>query len=316
MDGYTAFGASIAVSGYKKTLLCPAPVALVGDTDIIAAAPRALAASGYADLLGKVTAGADWMIAHAVGVEPIHPRAWSLVQKSLKDWTSRPHDIARGNTDAVERLMEGLVLTGLAMQAYRNSRPASGAEHQFSHLWEMEHLSYGDMWLSHGFKVGIGSIAVAALYQRLLSEDLSSIDVERLIAQRPTVQQMTEDVRSRHTVPVIREKAVEETTAKLGTDDDARHRLTRLRDRWPTLKRSLDLQLIPPSEMRDKLSAVGCPVSPTEIGIDRRRLRRSYSNAREIRRRYTGMDMAAEAGVLERCIDLLFADGGFWEGTA
>ena len=36
--------------------------------DVLAAAPPAMAASGYGDLLGKVIAGADWMIAGALGV--------------------------------------------------------------------------------------------------------------------------------------------------------------------------------------------------------------------------------------------------------
>ena len=35
--------------------------------------------------------------------------------------------------------MEGLLLGGLAMQINKSSRPTSGAEHQFSHLWNMEH---------------------------------------------------------------------------------------------------------------------------------------------------------------------------------
>ena len=87
MDGYTAFGAAITRGGFKQTMACPAPRALVGDLDLLATAPPAMTAAGYADLLGKVTAGADWIIADALAVEPIDRRAWSLVQDSLRAWT-------------------------------------------------------------------------------------------------------------------------------------------------------------------------------------------------------------------------------------
>ena len=40
VDGYAAFGASISKDGFKITRNCPAPVGLVADTEVIAAAPR------------------------------------------------------------------------------------------------------------------------------------------------------------------------------------------------------------------------------------------------------------------------------------
>src|SRR5437773_6136237 len=69
MDGYAAFGASITRDGAKDTFACPAPRAVVADLDIIAQAPPDLNAAGYADLLAKITAGADWILADALRVE-------------------------------------------------------------------------------------------------------------------------------------------------------------------------------------------------------------------------------------------------------
>ena len=59
MDGYTAYGASITKDGSKQTFDCPAPRAVVADIDVIESAPREMTASGYADLLAKITAGAS-----------------------------------------------------------------------------------------------------------------------------------------------------------------------------------------------------------------------------------------------------------------
>src|SRR5205823_5255621 len=71
MDGYAAFGASITRNGIKDTFACPAPRMVLADLEILSAAPPELNAAGYADLLAKVTAGADWILADAVGAERI-----------------------------------------------------------------------------------------------------------------------------------------------------------------------------------------------------------------------------------------------------
>jgi glycerol-1-phosphate dehydrogenase [NAD(P)+] len=54
------------------------------------------------------------------------------------------------------------------------------------------------------------------------------------------------------------------------------------------------------------LAAAGAPTEPEQIGISRRRLRMSFRQAYLIRRRFTALDLAAEAGVLDRCLDELF----------
>ena len=71
MDGYTAFGASITRDGNKQTFSCPAPYGVIMDPEVAAKAPEGLSASGYADLLAKVPAGADWMLSDVVGLEKI-----------------------------------------------------------------------------------------------------------------------------------------------------------------------------------------------------------------------------------------------------
>ncbi len=312
MDGYTAFGASISRDGFKQTFSCPAPYAVVADLDVLAAAPLAMTASGYADLLGKVTAGADWLIADALGVEPINSYAWSLVQDSLRAWTASPHLLARGDRPAFEHLIEGLILTGLAMQAYQSSRCASGSEHQFSHLWEMEGVGHGDKWISHGFKVGLGSIASAALYERLLERDLSRLDIQAVCRTWPSRTEIERRVRQAHSDPVLAENAVKESLAKYISAEELAQRLTLLSQCWPALSRKLADQLLPAAQIRDLLQAVGSPIDPDEIGVDRRRLKASYFKAQQIRRRYTVFDLAAESGYFETCVAELFAPGGFW----
>src|SRR5215211_5435342 len=181
MDGYTAFGASIEKDGLKQTLSCPAPRAVVADLEVLKGAPGDMTASGYADLLGKVTSGADWLVADALGVEEIDNTGWALVQDHLREWTRSPAELRAGDGEATGHLIEGLIMSGLGMQSYQSSRTASGAEHQFSHLWEMEGLGKdADPPLSHGFKVGVGTVAIAALYERVLERELGALDIAAL----------------------------------------------------------------------------------------------------------------------------------------
>ena len=127
MDGYTAFGASITAEGAKQTFSCPAPLAVLADTNIIRKAPGVMTASGYADLFAKVTAGADWILADWMGVEKIDETAWSIVQDGLNDALANPEGAAAGDDEAISQLIEGLMLGGFAMQWSKSSRPASGA---------------------------------------------------------------------------------------------------------------------------------------------------------------------------------------------
>jgi glycerol-1-phosphate dehydrogenase [NAD(P)+] len=317
MDGYTAFGAAITRDGYKQTMTCPAPRAVVADLEVLAGAPPEMTASGYGDLLGKVTAGADWLVADALGVEPIDPRVWELVQGPLRAAVGRPGDLAAGDPDALERLVEGLVLSGLAMQAHASSRPASGAEHQFSHLWEMEGLGHHRRPpLSHGFKVGLGTVAVAALCERLLERDLAALDVGARQRAWPGPEQAEAAVRAAHTTPGLDEAAVAETMAKHADPDTLARRLARLAGGWPGLRERLRAQLLPAGRVAELLAAAGCPTRPSQLGLTASAFRATYHRARMIRRRYTVLDLAAETGTFDQLVDELFAPGGFWADQA
>ena len=120
VDGYSSFGASITYQSAKQTFNCPAPVAIVADIDVIAAAPKEMTAAGYADLAAKIPAGGEWMIADFVGSEAIIPDAWHILQDYIDDFLADPDAVAAGDPQAIADLFEGLTLSGFAMQAARS----------------------------------------------------------------------------------------------------------------------------------------------------------------------------------------------------
>jgi glycerol-1-phosphate dehydrogenase [NAD(P)+] len=316
MDGYTAFGAAITVDGFKQTMACPAPRAVVADLAVLAHAPLAMHATGYGDLLGKVTAGADWILADALEIEPIDRRAWPLVQDGLRGWVAHPDRLRRGDPDAVASLFEGLILAGVAMQVSASSRPASGSEHRFSHLWEMQALGRGHAAVPHGFKVAVGTLAAAALYERLVARDLTRLDIDGLCRAWPSRAEVERTVRQGHDLPQLAENAVQESLAKYIDTGGLRQRLLLIQARWPQLRERLEAQLMAADELRELLRAAGCPTEPREIGVSKSGLKESYTLAGTIRARYTILDLVAETGLLSACVDELFAPGGFWARSA
>jgi glycerol-1-phosphate dehydrogenase [NAD(P)+] len=312
MDGYTAFGASITFRGAKQTFNCPAPRAVVADIDIIRRAPAEMTASGYADLQAKITAGADWLLADALGVEPIDARAWTIVQGGLDDALSDPAGARAGRASAITPLVEGLMLGGFAMQWTKSSRPASGAEHQFSHLWDMEHHTHHGAAPSHGFKVGVATLAVTTLYEQLFGQSLSQLDIDACCARWPDRAQAEADVRRRFAGNDFVETAVQETLAKHVTVAELRAQLQRLVALWPDLRPQLAAQLLPSAELRRRLELVGAPATPEAISLTRERLHQSFIRAYHLRRRFTVLDVVVRAGLLEPSLAALFAPTGAW----
>ena len=314
MDGYTAFGASITKDGYKQTMTCPAPTALIADMEVIENAPDGMNASGYADLIAKIPAGADWIVADALGIEPIHQEAWSLVQSDLRVRIENPAGIRNKDGNSLLMLMEGLIMSGLAMQVAQSSRPASGAEHQFSHLWDMEHHVHDGIAPSHGTKVGIGSICSEALYE--LALDLTSEEIQ---FASDHVGEWWEDwpaieaeIRDSFKDAAVVEEVVEQSRAKYVDAATLSKRLHLLRYIWIDLKAALREQLLGARTIQAMIQSAGAPSLPEEIGIDRARLSDSYTRARMFRKRYTVLDLALECGAWRKCQDSLFGPGGFW----
>jgi glycerol-1-phosphate dehydrogenase [NAD(P)+] len=315
MDGYTAYGASITARGSKQTFDCPAPRGVLADLEVIAAAPRTMNAAGYADLVAKIAAGADWILADVAGVEPINATVWETVQGKLHACVDAPAAIARGEAEALRRLTIGLMMSGFAMQAAKTSRPASGAEHQFSHLWDMQHHTYQGAAPSHGFKVGIGTLASTALYEQLLKSNVGRLDIEQALRRWPSLDELLARIDESFGPGELADKACEETIAKYSSPDALRQQLQRLRDAWPQLQSRLRLQLLPFNHLRHILESAGCPAQPEQIGISRERLRTSYGQALCIRRRFTVLDVAHRTGLWNSSIDNLFSSSGLWGGA-
>lgn len=313
MDGYTAFGASITANGAKQTFSCPAPAVCVADIDIIRNAPPEMTAAGYADLFAKITAGADWILADNLHVEPIDPQAWSIVQDGLHEALADPEGVQRGDTQAIYALISGLMLGGFAMQWSKSSRPASGAEHQFSHLWNMEHHTNNGEQISHGFQVAIGTLAIIALYEEVSKHPFEQLDVEQCCNAWPSAVQLEQEARELFKTTDFPEIGVQETGAKYIDSTALAEQLKLLKANWPTIREKLQNQLVSFEEAKRRLKLVGAPYEPAHIGVTKEYLKKTFVRAQYIRRRFTILDILVRTNTLDLFLDKLFGEGGVWE---
>lgn len=168
VDGFTSSGAPLIIAGRKQTVPAVAPRALFADTEVLAAAPRRLAAAGFGDMLAKYTALFDWRFGHLMADEPYDAGLAEEMAQTVADCVDHAAQIASGNEEGIAVLMNSLIRSGLIMLKFGASHPASGAEHHLSHYWEMEHLREGKRQLLHGLKTGFAAVRIAELYHGFL----------------------------------------------------------------------------------------------------------------------------------------------------
>lgn len=173
VDGFVTPVCAMTWNGIKLTMTAVAPMAMVADCDILAKAPKKLNAAGVGDMLGKYTAIFDWKVGRVLTGEYYCEEIEALEMKALREIEENIDGIASGSPDAMEKLMYGLVLSGLAMQMAGNSRPASGAEHHISHIIEMG--VFGENESFHGEKVGVATALVCERYHSLLKKSFEEL---------------------------------------------------------------------------------------------------------------------------------------------
>ena len=296
VDGYTSKGAAMSVGGSKKTIPCPAPAAVVADKTVLLTAPREMAAAGYGDLAAKIVAGADWLIADALKQDPVKPEIWDIVQKDLRAWLSDPADL--------KAIFMGLAATGYAMQQHNDSRPASGSEHLFSHVWEMEGLKYNGEEVSHGFKVSVGSVVSLRLMQFFLR---TAPDEARRLAAPP----ISVSERKKEIAELLKRGCYGEDPARLSMEkfqagDAALVRREEIYAVWNLLQEKVARQLGDQEAFVKSLKSAGCPTTPGEIGLDREQFIHGIFTAQLIRKRYNILELLYDAGLLKIAVEKMF----------
>ncbi len=159
-DGIASSRASIRGGRKPTSIETHAPIAIIADTLIIKRAPRRLLAAGCGDLVANLTAVRDWQLAHRLKGEPYSEYAATLSLVSAQIVMENAEAISRHTEESARKVVKALISSSVAMAIAGSSRPASGAEHLFSHALDIT----ASKPALHGEQCGVGAIMMAYLH--------------------------------------------------------------------------------------------------------------------------------------------------------
>ncbi len=301
MDGYISAGSALIYNGLKLTFETHAPKAVFFEPSVLAAAPRDMIASGVGDLLGKINCLTDWRLSKIINGEWHCEFISDLVQKAIDKTLQAKDGIIAQDDTAVATLLEALLLSGVCMDYAGNSRPASGCEHHMSHFWEMRYILEGRKAVFHGTKVGIGTIIALRAYEYIseLNPDFDAVKKQERKSFTAWEQEIKKAFMSASDEIIDLEKTV-------GKNDVQKInlRLDSIKEHWQQIK-ELAGSVLKSEQVKDFLSKLNAPVYPHQIGVEKEMALQAILYSKEIRNRYTVLQLLYDLGELEKFAELI-----------
>jgi len=304
MDGFASALAVLNINNLKTSIDAQTPTAIIGDTEILKGAPYRMIAAGLGDLLGKFTCLADWKLARVINGEHYCEKVVELVEQCVAD-VLRDADKAKDRDPKVlGDIMEGLVLTGVAMSLYGNSRPASGCEHHMSHYWEMMFEQAGKRPVPHGTQVGVGTVLMLKLVEALRKRSVD-FAAARAAAKNYDQAAWEENIRAAYG-PAAQGVIDMEVKAKKNETSARLERIDSMERNWAEI--TALLEALPSSEtVADLLKSLDSPCTPAAIDVEPEMLKNTFLYCKEVRARYTILQMVWDLGLLDTLSDEVIA---------
>lgn len=288
MNGYTSVSAAITEHGHKKSLPAAAPLGVFLDLGVLAKAPARMIRSGLGDSICRPTAQTDWLLAHLLLGQPYRRVPFTLLAADETALLAKAGALLTGDTGAMELLARTLVLSGFGMTICGGSYPASQGEHLISHYIDM----MGDpSWPAsfHGEHIAVTALTMARLQEAMTAGEAPALAPPRL----------TQADFERHFGPELGASCWT-AFAKKAMDASRTAALNaRLAKDWPEIRQAFQGAMRPSAEMAAALEAAGAPMTPADIHVPEAFYRQAVRHAREIRDRYTFLDLAADSGRLD-----------------
>ena len=293
MDGFVSIGSAVILNHVKTTLDCHGPVAVIGDVDVLSQAPMRLIAAGLGDTLGKYTCLFDWKLSRLINDEYYCEEVVEMVETAISTVMKYSNEVKNRNPEAVKAVTQALVLTGIAMSFVGNSRPASGCEHHFSHFWEMKAFMHGKFPALHGTQVGVGTIIALYLYHMLENQE---VDFAAIKATDFDKEAWIKEIKEVYEVAADGIIAVEEKSQK-NNIAMRNKRLEVIEKNWDKIRNMIREDLPKVKDMEDLFAGLDAPIRPTQIDVSLDELYESVIYAKEVRPRYTVLQLIWDLGL-------------------
>lgn len=295
MNGYTSVNAAITVNGHKKSLAAISPEGVFVDLDVLARAPRRLIQAGFGDAICRSTAQADWLLAGRLLGQPYRTVSFAFTADLENQLVGDSAALLKGDRAALSCLIQILLLSGFGMTICGGSFPASQGEHLISHHIEMMAPTGWEPAL-HGEQIAVTTLVMAKLQDRILARDSAPL----LAASKISAGMLRS-----HFGDEVGLACWKDIQPKLMDNERALRLNERLQAVWPRLKSEIAAVRRPAALIDAALAKVEAPRRYAAIGLPRTTFKDAILHAREIRNRYTFLDLAADSGLLEpeRLID-------------
>jgi len=303
MDGYASATSSMSMDGLKVSLSSRCADVIIGDTDILKTAPDRMLRAGLGDMLAKYVSIAEWRIAHLITGEYYCEQVADLIRKALCKCVSNAEGLLKREDEAIEAVFEGLVIGGIAMAYAGVSRPASGVEHYFSHVWDMRGLEFGTQVDLHGIQCALATLQSVKLYEAVKKQLPDERKASRYVSNF-SYADWKEELRTFLGYSAMTMIAQEEKERKY---DKSTHpaRFARIQQNWERILGILDEEIPSVQKLSAILKTVGISRDLQTIGVDSNTAKMTFRATKDIRDKYVLSRLAWDLGILEELCDLL-----------
>ncbi len=303
MDGYASATSSMSRDGVKVSLNSRCADVIIGDTDILKTAPDHMLRSGLGDMLAKFVSIAEWRIAHLITGEYYCEEVAQLIRSAVKKCVDNAEGLLRREDAAVEAVFEGLVIGGVAMAYAGVSRPASGVEHYFSHVWDMRGLEFGTKVDLHGIQCAMATVKAVKLYEKVM-ELTPNWEKAHAYVQGFDLEDWNTQLRTFLGSSAETMIELEKKEGKYRKDThEARFRL--IAENWEAILKILQDELPDYGELCKLMDVVGISRDLADIGVSHEDAKITFRATKDIRDKYVLSRLAWDLGILEELCEVL-----------
>src|SRR5262249_32853979 len=244
----------------------------------------------------RPTARADWLLSHLLFDRPYRTMPFALLAADEAQLFAEPEALMAGDLAAMRCLVRTLLLSGFGTAICGSSQPASQGEHLISHFADMfgDH-SWSDSF--HGEQIGVTTLTRARLQERVLAGPPPRLRASAA-DEAAFVDRYGEEL-GRSCWAEFVQKRLDAAGARAATE--------RIAVSWDRIRHAIARVTLPARFLADVLRRAGAPTTPEDLGWPRQFYHRAVRHARDIRSRYTFLDLAADSERLEPVSELAWS---------
>lgn len=303
MDGYASGTSSVVRDGLKVSVDSHCPDVVIGDLDVLCASPMKMIQSGLGDIIAKYISIAEWRISKIINGEYYCQYVADLVNAALNKCVENAEGIAKRDPVAVKSVMDAMVLSGVAANYAGVSRPVSGMEHYFSHVWDMRMVEFGTTADFHGIQCGIGTLDCLKVYEEIkkIKPDIEKAkNYVKNFNYEEWKKELRKDLGKGAEQMILNEKKEK----KFDVEAHAA-RIEKIAEHWDEIIAIIN-ELPSYSELEKVFDTVGAPKTVEDIGVTRDEERMAFLITKDIRDKYIGSRLLWDLGELDSVCDKIF----------